>query len=450
MHRSSHSFVTHDGAALGYHAWTPENPNGRAVLLFHRGHEHGLRWQETVETLALEGFSFYAWDQRGHGASEGKRGHAESVAAVVKDADWFARHLQHTHGVRLSETAIIAHSVGAVVAAAWVHDYAPPVRALVLATPAFRVKLYIPLALPALHLRQKLLGPGVVKSYVRSSMLTADPEQQVVYGKDPLVFREIATNILIDLHDTSTRLLADAGAITTPTLTLAADRDWVVRTGPQRAFHDALGSPHKRFETLHGFHHAVFHESDRRRAVEAARAFIGEAFARPALIGALLNADKAGYTRAEFDRLCAPSSSPVWALQRAFLRRVGPLSDGVRLGWSSGFDSGVTLDYVYENRPRGRTPLGRIIDRNYLNAIGWRGIRIRREHLQRTLSSAIDRTRAQGRPVRILDTAAGAGRYIIDTIAVASGVPISAHLRDYRQENLDAAQNRARALGLTT
>ena len=32
------------------------------------------------------------------------------------------------------------------------------------------------------------------------------------------------------------------------------------------------------------------------------------------------------------------------------------LSDGIRLGWATGFDSGRTLDYVYENRPRGRTP----------------------------------------------------------------------------------------------
>ena len=39
---------------------------------------------------------------------------------------------------------VLAHSVGAVIAAAWVHDYAPPIRGLILAAPAFRVKLYVP------------------------------------------------------------------------------------------------------------------------------------------------------------------------------------------------------------------------------------------------------------------------------------------------------------------
>ena len=50
----------------------------------------------------------------------------------------------------IEEMAIVGHSVGAVGVAAWVHDYAPPIRAMVLATPAFRVKLYVPLAMPAL------------------------------------------------------------------------------------------------------------------------------------------------------------------------------------------------------------------------------------------------------------------------------------------------------------
>ena len=55
---------------------------------------------------------------------------------------------------------VLAHSVGAVTVAAWVHDYAPPIRAMILATAAFRVRLYVPLAIPALRLKQTNLGPG--------------------------------------------------------------------------------------------------------------------------------------------------------------------------------------------------------------------------------------------------------------------------------------------------
>src|SRR5207253_7707118 len=169
------------------------------------------------------------------------------------------------HGIAMENIVVLAHSVGAVTVAAWVHDYAPPIRGLILATPAFRVKLYVPFAVPLLRMRQKLLGRGYVKSYVKARMLTHDPVEAERYHADKLIFRQIAVNILLDLHDTSTRLLADAGAITVPTLVLAAGSDWVVKVSAQQQFFDRLSSPVKQMEILPGFHHAILHEKDRGR-----------------------------------------------------------------------------------------------------------------------------------------------------------------------------------------
>ena len=47
---------------------------------------------------------------------------------------------------RTQDIAVIAQSVGAVLVATWAHDYAPHIRCMVLASPAFRVKLYVPFA----------------------------------------------------------------------------------------------------------------------------------------------------------------------------------------------------------------------------------------------------------------------------------------------------------------
>ncbi|TMG33817.1 MAG: hypothetical protein E6H94_10350, partial [Chloroflexi bacterium] len=41
---------------------------------------------------------------------------------------------------------------------------------------------------------------------------------------------------------------------------------------------------------------------------------------------------------------------------RLGMRTLGRLSDGIRLGWETGFDSGRTLDYVYRNKASGITP----------------------------------------------------------------------------------------------
>ena len=107
------------------------------------GRRRSTRRSATPATTAV-----FAWDQRGHGRSPGERGSAENLAVVVKDADASPATSAATHGMPLEDMVVVAHSVGAVVAAAWVHDYAPPIRGLVLATPAFRVKLYVPFAVP--------------------------------------------------------------------------------------------------------------------------------------------------------------------------------------------------------------------------------------------------------------------------------------------------------------
>jgi alpha-beta hydrolase superfamily lysophospholipase/SAM-dependent methyltransferase len=437
-----------DGSELFYRAWIPERATDKALLLFHRGHEHSGRWQDTVEALALDDVAVFAWDQRGHGRSPGERGSAANLATVIQDMDAFVRHISARHRIAPENMIVLAHSVGAVIAAAWVHDYAPPIRALILATPAFRVKLYVPLAIPSLRLRQKILGPGYVKSYVKPRMLTHDPEQAERYQADKLIFRQIAVNILLDLHDTATRLLADAGAITVPTLLLTAGSDWVVRVSAQRQFFDRLSSPVKQMEVFPGFYHAIFHETHRDQVVARLRAFIVERFQQAPQRLSLLDANKHGYTKEEYDRLRKPGGLS-FAFQRGVLKTVCRLSRGVTLGWRSGFDSGKTLDYVYENRAQGITPLGRLIDRSYLNSIGWRGIRQRKLHLERLLQATIEETHAAGRPVRLLDIAAGPGRYLLETMRRLAHIPMTAVLRDYKEENLEAARKLAVELGVT-
>lgn len=435
---TEHMLTLRDGTELFYRAWLPNVPTTKALLLFHRGHEHSGRWEETVAALGLDDVAVFAWDQRGYGRSSGPRSSAPNLATVIRDAEEWSRHLAVAHGIKLEDTVVLAHSVGAVIAAAWVHDYAPPIRGLILATPAFRVKLYVPFAVPMLRLRECVLGPGYVSSYVTPGMLTSDPEQAARYKDDPLIVRPIAVNVLLDLHDTATRLLDDAGAFHVPLLVLSAGNDWVVKESAQRQFVERASSTIKRFERLPGFKHAVFHDKDRHLVVEKVRAFIRDRFKSPAKPASLADADRRGYTQDEYARLCAPgglSFAPV----RWLMKGPGRLSHGINLGWKYGFDSGVMLDHVYRDKAQGWSPLGRLVDRLYLNAIGWRGIRFRRQLLEAALRSLIERTHADGRPVRLLDIACGGGRYVLETMHAMRAIPISAMLRDYKQENLDAA-----------
>ena len=448
MTMTEYTMKTWDGVELFYRAWLPAQPTNQAVLLFHRGHEHSARWQDVVEWLQLEDTAIFAWDARGHGKSPGERGSAESLMAMVKDVDAFVRYVCQQHGIPIENMIVLGHSVGAVIVAAWVHDFAPPIRAMILGTPAFRVKLYVPLAVPLLRLKQKLLGPGYVKSYVKAEMLTHDAEQAAAYQADSAIFRQIAINILLDLFDTSTRLLGDAGAITVPTLILSAGMDRVVQLSAQKKFFEGLSSPIKEMEIYPEAYHAIFHETNRAQIVERTRKFILERFNEPPRTASLLNADTSGYTKTEFDRL-SQAGNPIYLLMSGLMRTVGGLSRGIRLGWESGFDSGVTLDYVYENKAQGVSILGRALDRIYLDSVGWRGIRQRRMNLQKMLRDTIEELRIAGKPIHIVDIAAGAARYVLETISDTTFLPITAVLRDYKQENLKAARTLARKLQLS-
>jgi putative methyltransferase len=144
----------------------------------------------------------------------------------------------------------------------------------------------------------------------------------------------------------------------------------------------------------------------------------------------------------------SPLEGAAWTIARAALRTLGRASRGIRIGCRHGFESGVSLDHVYRNHAEGVTPIGRLIDRIYLNSAGWRAIRERRATLETLLRRTIGELAADGRPIRIFDIAAGGGRYVLDTLRDLPHVPITAVLRDADPVNIVAAQRRAATLGL--
>ena len=446
-------FTTHDGESLFYRHWPAVGPRRGAVVMFHRGHEHSGRMAHVVDELDLPDFDFFAWDARGHGQSPGARGDSPSLGSSVRDVQTFIDHVRDHHGIAHADVAVLAQSVGAVLVATWAHDYAPQIRCLVLASPAFKVKLYVPLARPGLALMRRLRGNFFVNSYVKARSLTHDPARQRSYDTDPLIARAISVNILLALYEAGERVVADAQAITVPTQLLISGADWVVHHAPQHAFFERLGAPVKEKHVLDGFYHDTLGERDRHLALARVRDFVLRCFAEPPLRVDLRDAHRRGATYEEARALAAPlpASSPrawYWHAYRANLRLGGCLSDGVRLGHETGFDSGSTLDYVYRNQASGRGWLGRMADRRYLDAIGWRGIRQRKLHVEELLLAALAHLTREGRPLRVLDIAAGHGRYVLDALGRAPRQPEAIVLRDFSDINVRDGAALIRARGL--
>ncbi|MBI2688478.1 MAG: alpha/beta fold hydrolase [Acidobacteria bacterium] len=430
-------FALRDGTGLFYRYWPGDEK--KAIVLLHRGHEHSGRLAHVADELNLPEFSIFAWDARAHGHSEGTQDSTVTMSTFSADLDEFIRHISATYGIDMANIAVVAQSVGAVFAAAWAHDYAPPIRCMVLASPAFQVKLYVPFARLGLAMWHKLIGDFFVQSYVKGAALTHDPARRASYGTDPLIKRPISARVLLGLYTTASRVIADAQAIHIPAQLLLSGSDYVVHNKPQHLFYDNLGTKEKEIHVFDGFFHDTLGEKDRHLPIAKARAFVLKYFERPPVVETLLDADRRGYTYEEYQSLKKPlpAMSPKalnFAITRLSMKASGQyLSDGIRLGVKTGFDSGATLDYVYRNKPSGLTPIGKIVDWFYLNAIGWRGIRMRKQNLQSLIQQAVSLVRASGQPARIVDIAAGHGRYVLEAGAEADAIL----LRDFRQENVE-------------
>lgn len=454
-----YTFNTHDDVALSYRYWPAltdvntsepitEKTNvtvSKAIVLFHRGHEHGGRMAHVVDELNLPDTAFFAWDARGHGLSPGERGASPSVGASVRDIQTFIDHINAHYGIPTDQMVVIAQSVGAVLATTWVHDYAPNIRALILASPAFKVKLYVPFARQGLKLARAVRGNFFVNSYVKAKFLTQDAERAASYDADPLIARPISVDVLLGLYEASERVVADAQAITMPVQLFISGADFVVHKQPQQAFFERLSHPDKELHYLPGFYHDTLGEKDRAQVMQRMRRFINHHFATPPSKLLLHTAHQQGWSCSEAEALAAPLAprslaGRYWRVTRASLAYGAKFSEGLRLGAEVGFDSGSTLDYVYRNHAQGTGPVGRLMDRQYLNAIGWRGIRQRKLNIEELLSVTIKQLHAAQTPVHIVDIAAGHGRYILEAIAAQREAVASVLLRDYSALNVRQGQ----------
>ena len=428
-----------DGTTLFGRSWLPAGRAKTALLLLHRGHEHSGRLDDVVGLLGLRDVAVFAFDARGHGRSSGT---ATRASDLVRDVEAVARHIVRTHDVALDEMFVLGVSLGGVLAAAWVHDYAPPVRGLILVSPAFRINLMVPGALSALRVWQRLRPEARVRSRVTPAMLTSDPREAARYRSDPSIDATIRVDLLLSVRALADRIVDDARAITTPTLVLEAAADRVVTHGASAAFFERLGAAFRERHVYPNMRHDVLHEIDRATAIAHVRSFIEHVRAQPVASGA---------DRPDPAPLAPSAPRGVGlGMLKLVLATVGRLSAGVRAGWSTGFDSGISLDYVYRDTPHGATLLGRWLDRLYLDAAGWRAIRRRRAALGARLERAVAELGRAGRPAHVVDIAAGVGRYVLELMYARPDLGITAELRDRDRRSLAAGRALAATLGVTS
>src|SRR4030065_149959 len=78
MQEQTGHFVGYNGLKFFYKVWSPDFPPKAALIIIHGVGEHIDRYKNLVDALVPAGYLLTGYDQRGHGRSEGQRGHINS------------------------------------------------------------------------------------------------------------------------------------------------------------------------------------------------------------------------------------------------------------------------------------------------------------------------------------------------------------------------------------
>lgn len=232
MAQGNDSIRLRDGTHLKYYDWPVENPRGY-LLIVHGLGEHAGRYARLAGELNTLGLSVRAYDQRGHGRSEGRRGVLPAGDDVLPNdlievfAD-FAREAD-------DDPFLLGHSLGGLVVLHAVTMLGLRPRGLVASAPglaAFVSRADRWLA----RILRRLLPDLAIASGLKDDKLSHDADVVRAYREDPLVHDRVSARLACYLLGKGDEVIAAAPNLQVPTLLQIAGSDELVDPAGARAF----------------------------------------------------------------------------------------------------------------------------------------------------------------------------------------------------------------------
>jgi hypothetical protein len=131
-----------------------------------------------------------------------------------------------------------------------------------------------------------------------------------------------------------------------------------------------------------------------------------------------------------------------------FYRTLGRLSNGINMTFDLGLTSGKLIDYIYENKPNGKTFIGKWIDKQYINHPGWEGVRIRKQNLESAIIMAVKTLKFEKETITIVDIASGCAAYIFTVLADVGDIKTTTRCYDIDSRWIDIGNKKAASRGL--
>jgi alpha-beta hydrolase superfamily lysophospholipase len=273
MKRTEGYFRGHTDFELFFQSWLPNKSVGTLVVTHGLG-EHSECYARLAEGLAETNLNIFAWDLRGHGRSEGKRGVIENFTDYTNDLAQFIEHLRSLklHGPLI----LLGHSMGALVNLRAVLQHGPmDIKALPLSSPLVGLTLRVPeLKKKAAQVLAKYLPTYTLYNEVAFSDLTRDRAVIEEYSRDPLRHDRSSALLYLQVNENIEYVLKNANSINLPVLIQQAGDDRVVDRDASRKLFDNLGTQDKEWIIYEGFKHEIFNETQRNRVFQDLRKWL--------------------------------------------------------------------------------------------------------------------------------------------------------------------------------
>ncbi len=246
-----------DGTRLLYRAWTRAQATHTFAVVHGLG-DHSGRYEAFAEAMRKRGMATYAVDLRGHGKSQGQRGHVDSWNQWTDDVASFVARVE---SLTAGEVIPLGHSFGGVAMLSTVlAGKLKRARRFIVSSPALKLNVTVPQWKVSLgNVTSRLTPRLALANNVDAGTISRIPEVVEAYRSDPLVHARISSRMYTEWHRAAEDVLARADRITIPFLILAGAADRLIDPAGSEQLH-AKAPQQSTLHMLPGRYHEPFND----------------------------------------------------------------------------------------------------------------------------------------------------------------------------------------------
>ncbi len=257
-------YTSYDHTRIQYRRLSPRRQTCFTALLVHGLGEHAGRHGNFFRHFVPKGYEIYAPDLRGHGLSEGKRGHVESFDDYLSDLDYLRSMITASRPAKCGLTGgdiIVGHSMGGLIALKYALEHQDEFRAVVVTGPLLEIAVPVPAWKMAMGNMMSKLAPKLsMPNEIDPDLLSRNPGVGEAYVRDKLVHSMVSARWFTETVKTMEYVHENAGNFKLPLLIMHGSQDRLTNPNGSKKFYEACASPDKTLKIYDGAYHELTNE----------------------------------------------------------------------------------------------------------------------------------------------------------------------------------------------